>query len=319
MYRDGFMQAVGIAYESIQSLRKVAKLFDIGLSTAKRWKKIGWKRTRLQKSRITPAVLVLLRGIISQNPYLSCTDIRFMVNESLGWTPSRQLVATALRKAGVSRVRTRLAVPEMAKAKQVLSYAEYFNLIQRYRAEGRTIIALDETGVDERVRPVHGYVPRGQRLSFPRRSGGWTRHSILMTISSTGVCCFERYRGAVNSERFLSFLTSAGMPKGSVLLMDNVSFHKTKRVCEWMQRNDVHALFTPAYAPDANPIEHVFSVLKAAYRQHAAREPDSTLLDRLDHAINTLLLAPAHIFSRCFDRAEEHCKRVLEGASETLP
>ena len=314
MYEDGFVQAVGIAYTSMCSLRKVAKLFDVGLSTVKRWKKLGWKRVRDHRSKITPSILVLLRGIVRHAPYLTCTDIRHRVHEALGWKPSRQLVSVALRKAGVSRVRTRLAVPEVAKERQARSYAEYVEQFQQYLREKKTIVALDETGVDERVRPVQGYVQKGRRLCFPRQSGGWTRHSILMTITSAGVLSFERYRGAVNSDRFLSFLKAAGLPRGSVLLMDNVSFHKTKRVHEWMTQNDVTALYTPAYAPDTNPIEHVFSILKASYRGHAAHEPVSTVDDRLDHAINTLLMAPADMFSRCFDRATRHCQEILGGS-----
>ena len=43
-----------------------------------------------------------------------------------------------------------------------------------------------------------------------------------------------------------------------VVLMDNVAFHKTKAVRDYIQTTKSIILFVPPYSPDYNPIEMVF-------------------------------------------------------------
>ena len=45
--------------------------------------------------------------------------------------------------------------------------------------------------------------------------------------------------------------------------MDNVSFHKSKRVAKIIEDSQNKILFIPPYSPDFNPIEEVFSKMKA--------------------------------------------------------
>ena len=47
-------------------------------------------------------------------------------------------------------------------------------------------------------------------------------------------------------------------------VMDNVRIHKTEeRIREQCSSNNIDLLFLPVYSPELNPIEQVFSVLKA--------------------------------------------------------
>ena len=45
--------------------------------------------------------------------------------------------------------------------------------------------------------------------------------------------------------------------------MDNVSFHKSKKIKKLVEDSGNHLLFIPPYSPDFNPIEEVFSKLKS--------------------------------------------------------
>ena len=47
--------------------------------------------------------------------------------------------------------------------------------------------------------------------------------------------------------------------------MDNVRFHKTEQVREFLTVNNLLYDFMPPYSPALNPIEEFFSALKARY------------------------------------------------------
>lgn len=46
-------------------------------------------------------------------------------------------------------------------------------------------------------------------------------------------------------------------------LIDNASWHKTKKVKEYCEENNITLLFLPPYSPEYNPIERVWSFLKS--------------------------------------------------------
>lgn len=47
--------------------------------------------------------------------------------------------------------------------------------------------------------------------------------------------------------------------------MDNVSFHKTAVVRQFLTSNRIRYDYLPRYSPELNPIEEVFSMLKSQY------------------------------------------------------
>jgi transposase len=58
---------------------------------------------------------------------------------------------------------------------------------------------------------------------------------------------------------------------GQVVVMDNISSHRGKRVRELVEGKDCELLYLPPYSPDLNPIEEAFAKLKALLRKAGAR------------------------------------------------
>ena len=73
--------------------------------------------------------------------------------------------------------------------------------------------------------------------------------------------------GAFNRNSFQEFLTEMinqrKISNNTVVVMDNVRFHHIGEINNLLILNSVKSLFLPTYSPQLNPIENVFSVLKA--------------------------------------------------------
>ena len=53
--------------------------------------------------------------------------------------------------------------------------------------------------------------------------------------------------------------------------IDNASWHKTLKVQEYCENNNITLLFLPPYSPQFNPIERIWSFLKSKIRQRFFR------------------------------------------------
>ena len=72
--------------------------------------------------------------------------------------------------------------------------------------------------------------------------------------------------GAMDSEIFLAYVQQFLVPAlkpGDVVIMDNLSSHKAKGVREAIEAAGCDLWYLPAYSPDLNPIEKLWSKVKA--------------------------------------------------------
>ena len=66
---------------------------------------------------------------------------------------------------------------------------------------------------------------------------------------------------------------------GDILVMDNLSAHKDRQALDLLEDAGVKVRFLPAYSPDYNPIEPMWSKLKALLRKVEARCNEALLPD----------------------------------------
>jgi transposase len=80
--------------------------------------------------------------------------------------------------------------------------------------------------------------------------------------------------GPMNGAIFLAYVQQCLAPtldRGDVVVMDNLRSHKVAGVTEAIEAAGATAFYLPQYSPDLNPIEQVFSKLKALLRKAAER------------------------------------------------
>jgi transposase len=70
---------------------------------------------------------------------------------------------------------------------------------------------------------------------------------------------------------------------GQIVLMDNLSVHKSKWVRDLIEQRGCQLWLLPPYSPDFNPIEEAFSKIKEILRRACARTCE-VLLEALGEA-----------------------------------
>ena len=105
--------------------------------------------------------------------------------------------------------------------------------------------------------------------------------SLVGAMGAAGLLTSMEVEGSIDGDAFFVFLERCLAPclrAGDVVLMDNLSTHKSVRMTQVIQARGAEVIFLPRYSPDFNPIEGAWSKLKAYLRKVAARTPKA--LDR---------------------------------------
>jgi len=93
--------------------------------------------------------------------------------------------------------------------------------------------------------------------------------SIVGAIGITGILAVMYCLCTVNGSGFLSYITDFLVPKlraGQIVIMDNVNFHCSDTIREAIEAAGCTLVFLPPYSPELNPIENMWSKVKAYLR-----------------------------------------------------
>lgn len=142
---------------------------------------------------------------------------------------------------------------------------------QLYKAwqEQRDIVYLDETGFEATTHRTHGWAFVGQKIygdisgqKRPRTSliGGLLRGTLIAPMLFDGTC---------DTETFNAWLSSSLLPllkRGTIIVLDNATFHKSPTTVKLAQAAGCRLLFLPPYSPHLNPIENRWALIKRFWR-----------------------------------------------------
>ena len=146
------------------------------------------------------------------------------------------------------------------------------------RLNPRRLLFLDESGVNLAMTRPRGRAPRGERVvgSAPQNYGAGV--TLVAAPGARGVRAAMSVDGPTDTEVLVSFIREVLAPRlrrGDILVMDNLSVHKTPRVREAVRLAGAELLYLPPYSPDLSPVERCWSKLKAWLRKAKARTRES--------------------------------------------
>lgn len=152
------------------------------------------------------------------------------------------------------------------------------------------LVFLDETSTQTNLTRTHGRVPKGERLvaAVPRNHG--PNLTCLAALTATGVGPSLVFAGALDGAIFTQWVTEHLVPSlrpGQIVILDNLSVHKVAAARQAIAAAGCQLRFLPTYSPDFNPIEQVFSRLKAHLRAVGARTLDP-LRTAIGEALNAV-------------------------------
>jgi transposase len=113
---------------------------------------------------------------------------------------------------------------------------------------------------------------------------------MISSIRWDGSTACMAIEGAADTEVFQAYIRQVLCPTlraGDIVIMDNLSPHKSEPTRSWLAQAGVEILFLPAYSPDLNPIEKMWSKVKACLRTAEARTP-SALLQAIASALSSV-------------------------------
>jgi transposase len=119
--------------------------------------------------------------------------------------------------------------------------------------------------------------PKGRRALGAAPCGSWRRLTVLGAVGTGGVLAAMTIEAATSTAVFLAFLDRVLIPAlvrtkpGAVVVLDNLSPHKTPAVRARLAAAGLGLLYLPRYSPDLSPIEPCWSKVKALLRAQAAR------------------------------------------------
>ena len=110
---------------------------------------------------------------------------------------------------------------------------------------------------------------------------------MISAIRSDGVAAAMVTEGATDALVFRGFVEHFLVPvlqPGQIVVMDNLSSHKVKGIREAIEAVGAELWYLPPYSPDLNPIEPMWSKVKAVLRS-LARRTTTTLYRAIGQAL----------------------------------
>ena len=145
------------------------------------------------------------------------------------------------------------------------------------RLDQHRLVFIDETGTTTKMTRLRGRCPKGQRLHCKAPFGHWKTQTFIAALRCNGLTApfvVDEPMNRVIFETYVETQLAPTLNKGDVVILDNLSAHKSPSAERAIRDRGAWMLFLPAYSPDLNPIEMAFAKLKALLRAKAVRTID---------------------------------------------
>ena len=107
---------------------------------------------------------------------------------------------------------------------------------------------IDETGIDTYLFREHGYAPKGQKICTKISGKKYKRVCIVAAKIGEKIVAPMEYDGTMVCVLFESWFEKCFLPvtkKGTVIVMDNASFHRKKQLICAAQKSRLLFNFSP--------------------------------------------------------------------------
>ena len=207
----------------------------------------------------------LIQSLLSK-PEMYLEELRQELIQITGTDVSLSTICKTLKRLGFSRKKLKQVALQRSE-EQRQGFLEEMSYLT-----ADMLVWTDECGSNRRheVRQ-YGYSLRGLTPTSYKFVSSGQRFSAIPVVTTRGIEDVFITNKTVNGDLFLQFVEQCLVPvlqpfngtnPRSVVIMDNASIHHVAEVVERIQHTGALVRFLPAYSPDLNPAEEVFSKVK---------------------------------------------------------
>lgn len=134
------------------------------------------------------------------------------------------------------------------------------------------LVFVDESGANTQMTRRYGRSPVGQRLACSVPHGHYQTTTLIAAVRLQGPQAPWLF-AAMDGELFLAWVKAGLVPtlqRDDVVILENLATHKVAGVRETIEAAGARREYLPPYSPDFNPIEPMWSKVKAGMK---SREP----------------------------------------------
>ncbi len=263
MYSRDLRERAVRLYKRFFSLRKVAIYLDISHSTVGRWlRNIDRKKYSRNPTVCSETVISTIKATLEQEPFTSTRTLTRMIKEGCGVNVSKELVRVAIKNLGFTKKKAKHFVQPKGLGDVTRKFLQSrSNFVQ----QDREFVSIDETSFGRNGKHCYGYALKGKAVGLNHSKPFGKTVSSLVAVSRQGIVKRTQKEGSFNTAAFAEFIKALDVPRGTVLLLDNVRFHHSMETINAASSKGFELLYTPPYSPWYNPIEEVFSIVKRSF------------------------------------------------------
>ena len=228
-----------------------------------------------------------IRNVLQETPDMTLEEIK----EALELNIAISTLCDAINHTLNLRYKKTLHASEQHRP-DVRDARDNFRLEQAHM-DANSLVFLDETGTNTGMTRLYARAFGGERVVDYTPDVRFEQTTILSSMRLDGTTVPVCFDGALNGEIFKTYITDFLAPTlkmGDIVFMDKLSSHKVSGVVEAIEAKGAIAFFIPPYSPDLNPIEHMWSKIKAHIRKVKARTKEA-LFEAIKDALNLVSVA----------------------------
>lgn len=286
------------AYEDGQAQSEIADRFEVSQSSVSRLirKFVAEGHVIPVKREGSTPILTdedhsVIREIVKNENDLTLLEISKRIKDRLGKCVSQPTVHRVLKKLNLRRKKKTRQASERDRPDIKKKRVDYIDSLEEGLSSGDISVDdwvfLDEAGAKLGMSCDDARAEGGERAVAKEPKNQGKNISMVGAIGVRGVVAMMYCLCTVDAMGFATFIDKYLVPNlrpGQIVIMDNVNFHTTAHVKSAIEAAGARVVFLPAYSPEFNPIEQLWSKLKTYLK---SKMPES-LQDFHDYFIEAL-------------------------------
>jgi transposase len=270
-------------------------LTNISKSSLSRWKQNDGLIIKYdnRKNKNIEFISKITKLIFDNNPYSTINYIKNILNNKYKIKCSYNLLRVIIikeLKLSYKKIKYLNYTNEHKLKEQTLYFC---NKIKENI--NKKILFVDEVGFNLRIKPMYGWSIKGKIQRIKNKLVSDNKKSVACCITTEGEIIRMENNKAFNKDIFILFLKKLNLEVNTFLVLDNVPFHHSNNVKQFLKDKNINVIYTPPYSPWFNPIENIFGIIKNKFRinKNISKSIDyinkDTIIKTINKTINNIL------------------------------